>query len=154
MGGHGVHVEANTRNIQETDEEMLFKIQRIDTIKHNPNHFHLVHSDPTNWSAILGGAPTLTFGAAGAFTSYSYYAAQARPFNFYANNFRVFGRLFFGATLGLAFGYSQFGDRQRLHNAWVAERLRRRYPESIELNTTDLWRLKGVKAPHTFYRWV
>jgi len=28
----------------------------------------------------------------------------------------------------------KFGDRQRLHNAWVAERLRRRYPESLKLN--------------------
>lgn len=154
MGGHGVHVVYNEQNIKETDEEMLHKIQRIETIKHNPNHFHLAQYDPANWYAILGGAPTLAFGAAGAFFSYSYYASQARPFNFYANNFRVFGRLFFGATLGLAFGYSKFGDRQRLHNAWVAERLRRRYPESMELHATDLWRLKGVKAPHTFYRWV
>ena len=70
-----------------------------------------------------------------------------------ANNLRVFSRLFLGLSLGLAFGYHRFGDRQVLHNAWVAERLRRRYPDSKQLNETDLWRLKGVRAPHEFYRW-
>jgi hypothetical protein len=36
-----------------------------------------------------------------------------------------------GLLAGTAVGYLKFGDRQRLHNAWVAERLKRRYPESF-----------------------
>lgn len=154
MGGSGAHAIPNERNIQETDEQMLSKIQLIETIKHNPNHFHLEALDVSNIYSILGGAPTVGFGVFGAFASYSYYAAQARPYHFYANNIRIFGRLTFGLSLGLAFGYLKFGDRQRLHNAYVAERLRRRYPESMNLATTDLWKFKGVKAPQSYYKWV
>ena len=59
----------------------------------------------------------------------------------------------FGASIGGGLGYLKFGDRQRLHNAWVAERLRRRYPEAMSLNTSDLWQFKGVAATHEFYKW-
>jgi len=104
---------------------------------------------------ILGGAPTAAYAAIGAAISVGYYKNQAASmkWNFYINNTRVFQRLVFGATLGLACGYMQFGDRQTLHNAWVAERLRRRYPESMTLNAQDLWSLKGVKTSQEFYRW-
>ena len=155
MGGghHHVHVVGNQNNMQETDQEMLGKIQRIDTIKHNPNHFHLEFFDVNNMFNILGGAQALAFGVIGGGFSYWYYAQQVRPYNYYANNLRVASRLFMGVAVGLAFGYHKFGDRQALHNAWVAERLRRRHPESMQLHEKDLWRLKGVKAPHEFYRW-
>ena len=155
MGGHGHdHLAGNANNYQESDEEMQGKIQRIDLIKYNPNFFHLDPFNFENISTIIGGAPTFALGTVGAVFSYAYYAGQARPYNFYANNFRAFGRLSFGMVLGLGLGYKFFGDRQRLHNAYVAERLRRRYPESMGLNTKDLWQYKGIKAPHPFYRWV
>ena len=41
-----------------------------------------------------------------------------------------------------------------MHNAYIAERIRRRYPESMNLNNHDLWKYKGVKATHEFYRWT
>ena len=66
----------------------------------------------------------------------------------------MWGRIIVGGLFGLAVGYMQFGDRQRLHNAWVAERLRRRYPECMNLKEHDLWELKGVKAEHAYYKWV
>jgi len=62
-----------------------------------------------------------------------------RPYNFYHNLHMGFWRFMFGASIGGGIGYLKFGDRQRLHNAWVAERLRRRYPESMGLTATDLW---------------
>ena len=65
-----------------------------------------------------------------------------------------FSRIFLGAVVGGWAGYLKFGDRQRLHNAWVAERLRRRYPESLNLDSHDLYRFKGIKAPQPFYRWT
>ena len=129
MGGHGVHVHGNEKNMQETDEEMQGKIQLIDTIKHSPNHWHMEYFAGSSWSTILGGAPTFAFGAIGATLSYSYYLGQASR-NFYKFNAQVFWRLAFGTVLGLGVGYLRFGDRQRLHNAWVAERLRRRYPSA------------------------
>ena len=127
---------------------MLGKIQLCDTIKHNPNWFHLEALSPANWYSILGGTKTMVYGGFGATVSYAYYSSIASP-NFYANNMRVFGRLTFGLMLGLGLGYLRFGDRQRLHNAWVAERLRRRYPESMDLSTPagELWQYKGVHAP-------
>merc|ERR1719313_698573 len=64
-----------------------------------------------------------------------------------------FARFMFGGALGGAFGYLKFGDRQKLHNAWVAERLRRRYPEPKALHASDLYQYKGVQATHEFYRW-
>merc|ERR1712010_213666 len=123
-GGHGPHIHYNESNMKESDEEMQGKIQRVDLVKFNPNHFHM-----------------------------DFWSAQNMYTIFYTNNLRVTGRLAIGLTLGLALGYSRFGDRQRLHNAYVAERLRRRYPESMNLHHTDLWRLKGVAAPHEFYQW-
>ena len=52
MGGHGhghAHAHGNHNNKKETDEEMLGKIQRIETIKHFPNHWHM---DPYNSANI------------------------------------------------------------------------------------------------------
>ena len=80
--------------------------------------------------------------------------AQHAPQSFYALNMRMWGRVIVGGIAGLAAGYMQFGDRQRLHNAWVAERLRRRYPECLALKEIDLWQLKGVKADHSYYKWT
>ena len=155
MGGHGHHAIGNEHNLKETDEEMLHKIQRIDTIKHMPNHWHMEFFDANNMHAILGGNPTLGYAAFGGFVSLAYYQNRAAhlPRNFYAHNMHVAGRFLLGAAIGLSLGYLQFGDRQRLHNAWVAERLRRRYPESMALEAHDLWKLKGVKAPQDFYKW-
>ena len=90
--------------------------------------------DANNMFNILGGAPSMLMSAAGAGAALAYYQASGASRNFYTNNFRASGRLFMGATLGLALGYKFFGDRQRLHNAYLAERLRRRYPDSIALN--------------------
>ena len=157
MGGHGhaaVHINYNNNAMQETDEEMLGKIQRIDLIKFNPMHFHVDAFDPNTWYEIIGGAPSVACGAFGALFSYSYFANQSRMYNMYTHIFRSYGRLGFGAVLGLAFGMMRFGDRQKLHNAYVAERLLRRYPESMTLHEKNLWRCKGVKAPHDYYKWV
>ena len=63
-------------------------------------------------------------------------------------------RVVLGFVVGSVIGYLKFGDRQRLHNAWVSERLRRRYPESMDLKVSEVWRFKGVKADHEFYRWT
>ena len=113
----------------------------------------MVFWDASNMYQILGGAPSMVMGALGAMSAYGYYAAAGQSRNFYTNNMRVTGRLMFGMTIGLALGYQQFGDRQRLHNAYVAERLRRRYPETMQLHETDLWRFKGISAPHEMYQW-
>lgn len=77
----------------------------------------------------------MVYAGLGAVMSQGYYLNRAAnmPYNFYTHNMRSFSRLSMGFTLGLAAGYLQFGDRQKLHNAWVAERLRRRYPESKTL---------------------
>ena len=154
MGGHGVHTTPNMSNMQETDEEMQAKIQSIETIKYNPNMFHLSPTDPQAIYTVLGGAPSMACGAGAGLISVAYYQAQARSYNMYSNMMRIQARFVFGAALGLAFGYAKFGDRQRLHNAYIAERIRARYPESMNLNEHDLWRFKDVKAPHAFYRWA
>ena len=152
-GGHGPHIVGNENNMKETDEQMQGKIQLAELVKFNPQNFHMTFWDAGNMYTILGGAPTMVLGSLGAVASYGYYVAGGASKNFYTNNVRVTGRLLMGMTLGLALGYQQFGDRQRLHNAYVAERLRRRYPESMQLHQHDLWKLKGVTAPHEFYQW-
>ena len=90
---------------------MLGKIQRIDLIKWNPNHFHMEAFNFNNVFNILGGVPSFTVASFGAMFSFSYYSGQQRQYNFYANNFRAAGRIAFGFTLGLALGYKFFGDR-------------------------------------------
>ena len=153
MGGHGPHFVANENNMKESDQDMQGKIQNAELVKFNPQNFHMEFFNAANMYNILGGAPSMIMSGAGALGSLAYYQAGGASKNFYANNMRGFGRLFVGATLGMGLGYKFFGDRQRLHNAYVAERLRRRYPESMNLVETDLWRLKGVSAPHEFYQW-
>ena len=90
---------------------MTGKIQRIEMVQWNPNHFHMEALDFKNIFTILGGAPTFAMGTLGALFSFSYYSGQARAHNFYANTFRSWGRLGFGMTLGMAVGYKFFGDR-------------------------------------------
>ena len=154
MGGGAVHTHPNMNNFKETDEEMAGKIQTIETIKYNPQNFYINPTDPVAVCEVLGGAPTLATTFAGGLASYGYYASQRRTYNLYQTGVRIQGRFLFGAVLGLAFGAIKFGDRQRIHNAYVAERLRKRYPESLDLHETDLWRFKGVQAPHGFYKWA
>lgn len=142
-------------NIKEEDAELSQKIRSIELIKHNPQLFYLNFFDLNNHFEIIGGAKTLSFAAIGAWVSFAYFMGgrRGKPYNYYINLHQGFGRIAFGALLGGAFGYQKFGDRQRLHNAWVAERLRRRYPESMSLSATDLWQYKGVAADHEFYKW-
>lgn len=132
---------------------MQTKIQRIDTIKYNPNMFHR-ELNMTNFYNIAGGAPACACGLIGGMLTYGYYAVQPRTYNMYTHIIRSQHRFLLGVLAGCAFGYVKFGDRQQLHNAFVAERLRSRYPESMSLDMHDLWRFKGVQAPHAFYRWA
>ena len=110
MGG-GPHIAGNESNMQESDEALLSKIQRIELIKFNPNHFHMEALDPSTAYTILGGTPTMVMGATGALISYGYYAGQVRAYNQYLGVVRASGRLIFGGALGLALGYKFFGDR-------------------------------------------
>ena len=135
---------------------MPWKIRSIELIKHNPKHFALWPYDLGNIYTILGGWKTLTLSFTGSYVAYAYYLARVRhnPITFYAGILVSSSRLGLGFATGIAIGYLKFGDRQRLHNAWVAERLKRRYPESQKLSTTDLWQFKGKKADWDFYRWT
>ena len=129
----------------------------MDTIKHSPNHFHMEFLNMSNMYSIMGGMNTMVFGLLGAGISSAYYSgfASTQANNAYAHSLRTILRFKFGLLVGLAVGYNRFGDRQRMHNAYVAERLRRRYPECMNLSVEadGLWKLKGVHAPHDFYRW-
>ena len=157
MGGdHGPHIPRNSNNIQEADADLSSRIRPIELIKHNPQLFHLDFWNFQNHWQIAGGAATAFFALAGGQIALMYFLAGRRtqPYNFYVNLHQGFGRFLFGAALGGGFGFYKFGDRQRLHNAWVAERLRRRYPESKWLTVDNLWEFKGVKADHEYYRWV
>merc|ERR1712166_412132 len=155
MGGHdGLH--RNMNNLQETDEEMTGKIQRIETIKHMPNLWHMEFFNGSNMLKIFGGAPATAYMGTGIAVALMYFknGAQHAPQSFYALNLRMWGRVIIGGMAGLTAGYMQFGDRQRLHNGWVAERLRRRYPECVNLKESDLWTLKMVKSEHAYYKWT
>lgn len=154
MGGHGVHTTPNMNNFKQSDEEMQGQIQTIETIKYNPQMFHVDIKDPSQVIPVIGGTPTIACTAVGGLLGYGYYAVQSRSWNMYSHVRRVQNRVFLGMMLGAAFGYQKFGDRQRVHNGFVAERLRSRYPESMNLHETDLWRFKGVTAPHDFYKWA
>lgn len=160
MGGHGSddqhHQHTNVNAIQETDEELLYKIRQIELIKHNPNHFNVSISDLGTGFQILGGGSWLACTTVGALFGHQYYKLKLRhnPATFYASILVSFSRLFLGAVVGGSVGYMKFADRQRLHNAWVSERLRRRYPEALGLDQHDLWKLKGVRATHQFYKWT
>lgn len=152
---HG-HEKTNSHAIQEADNELPQRIRSIELIKHNPNLFHVELFDLSKGYEILGGSGWLSTTLAGASFGYWYYAQRTRlnPTNFYAGIALSFSRIFLGAVVGGSIGYLKFGDRQRLHNAWVAERLRRRYPDSMTLDAKDLYRFKGIKASQHFYRWT
>jgi len=139
MGGHGheeSHQQTNPNAIQESDEQMPLKIREIDLVKYNPNMFHVGIFDVSKGLNILGGASWLLSTAAGGLFGYWYFTMKLKhnPTTFYTGILLTASRVALGATVGGAIGYMKFGDRQRIHNAWVAERLRRRYPEALDLD--------------------
>ena len=140
-GGHGPAIHGNPNNIKEDDADLSSKIRSIELIKHNPQIFYLSFFDLNNQYQIIGGAKTCAFALIGGWISLAYFMGgqRTKPYNFYVNLHQGFARFAFGSLLGAGFGYSKFGDRQKLHNAWVAERLRRRYPESKALHASDLY---------------
>lgn len=155
--GHGSHEpHGNMNNMIETDEVMPHKIRPIDLIKFNPNMFHMNPFDVNNIWNTLGGVKSAITAGSGALLSYWYYMQKLRhsPATYYTKVMLTFWRIFFGFAIGSTVGFLKFGDRQGLHNAWVAERLRRRYPESMELNTTSLWKFKGEQTQNEFYKWT
>jgi hypothetical protein len=155
-GHHDTHEHVNHHATQEADDQLPLRVRPIELIKHNPNLFHVSPFDLPAVFEILGGAPFAASTALGGALGFWYYSNKARhtPATFYSSILLTFSRIALGGILGAWFGYAKFGDRQRLQNAWVAERLRRRYPESLSLTTTNLWRFKGVTASQSFYRWT
>ena len=155
-GGHHDEVEGNEHNIYESDEEIRSKIRHIELIKHNPTAFHLFPYNVGNIWNILGGLKWTLCAGAGGYFGWQYYCFKLsyQPATYYAKIIVGFSRIALGLTVGGWIGYMKFGDRQKLHNAWVAERLMRRYPEAQDLSIKDLWKLKGVTAGHEFYKWT
>lgn len=162
MGGHGHdshghhHAHTNPNAIPEPDTQMPHKIREIELIKHYPNLFHVSPFDIGKDVEVLGGNKFLASTGLGAAFGYWYFSAKNRhtPATFYTHIFLLTSRLVLGAFVGGYVGYLRFGDRQRLHNAYVAERLRRRYPDCMTLKVTDLYRFKGVKSSEEYYRWT
>ena len=154
MGG-GPKIIGNQDNIKENDADLNSRIRPIEFIKHNPQLFHLNPFDLANQHEILGGWKTTALQLLGGVMAVAYFrgARATRTYNYYIDVHQGFGRFFFGAALGTGIGYLKFGDRQKLHNAYIAECLRRRYPASMDLHTTDLWQYKGVAASHSYYQW-
>ena len=154
MGG-GPHIEGNQNNLKEADDDLKNRIRPIELVKHNPQLFHLNFWSSQNQYDILGGGKTCLLALIGGFTALAYFRAGrlTRPYNYYVDVHLGFGRFFFGAIVGTGVGYLKWGDRQKLHNAYTAERLRKRYPQCLELKSTDLWQYKGVEATHGFYGW-
>ena len=156
MGHDSHHEKTNPHAVQEADSDLPLRIRSIDLIKHNPNLFHVPFGDLGAFVSILGGSSFVGSAAFGGLFGYWYYAQKTHfnPATFYTGIMLTFSRIFLGAVIGGAVGYLRFGDRQKLHNAWVAERLRRRYPDSLNIDTHDIWRFKGVKPSHHFYKWT
>ena len=156
MGGHGPNIEANPNNMKEEDATLSEKIRPIEFIKHNPQLFHMAFWNPHNMYEIAGGFKTCFTSVVGGTIALNYFLGMraGKPYNFYINAHMGMFRFAFGALLGLGAGFMKWGDRQKLHNAFVAERLRRRYPESMTLSTSDLWQYKSVKASHPYYNWT
>ncbi len=133
------HEKTNPHAIPEPDQDLPLRIRSIDFIKHNPNLYHVSIFDLGKDYQLLGGHAWLASTLFGAAFGNWYFSTKAR---------------LLGAAIGGWVGYIRFGDRQRIHNAWVSERLRRRYPESKNLDVKDLWRFKGIKASQHYYKWT
>ena len=84
MGGGTAH--RNENNIKESDEMMQQKIQRIETIKHMPNHWHLDFWNMSNMWTVLGGAGAFAYSGIGVSLAVMYFqnGAAHAPYNFYA----------------------------------------------------------------------
>ena len=128
------------------DLTLVYKIQPIDLVKHNPNIFWLSPFSVCSTYDIVGGHKTAFLTVAGASIAVKYYNNQTAHLasHFYKRNMHVWGRVLFGGFIGLSIGYLKFGDRQRVHNAYTADRLFRRYKESRKLTANNLEALRGT----------
>ena len=140
---------------QEPDEELQFKIRPINLVMHNPNLFWVSPYDPVKAVQTLGGLPWLMSAGTGVALSLTYYkfSQSSIKSTFYVNTMRMWGRAIVGLAIGGLVGFYRFGDRQRLHNAYTSYRIRRRYKESINIETKDIWKYKGHKPHEEFYQW-
>lgn len=137
-----------------SDEEMKGVIQRISTIKHAPMHFWISPFDLSTWASIAGPRAFL-LGTLGAIAAVFHHGSYAIHNKISAPHFRygLFWRMGLCFTVGFGYGFHQWGDLQRLHNAYVAERLMRRYPESEALKFEGLASVEGKEPKHLFYKW-
>lgn len=155
MGGHG-HEEGHGGNGEDHgDHDLVYKIQPIYMVQHNPNVFW---SNPLHFGTsyeILGGHSTAFCAGFGAFIAKTYFNFQTRynPPTFYRGIVMSWGRIFFGAAIGGWLGYLRFGDRQRLHNVYTADRIYRRYKESKNIKTTGLKNLRDHEPHEAYYKW-
>ena len=117
--------------------------------------FHVDVFNLSNQYELLGGAKTCALGLTMGCLSLAYFMGgrAAKGYHFYVDTHNGAFRFALGTVLGLGLGYNKWGDRQKVHNAYVAEKLRRRYPTAMNLGTHDLWQFKGVAASHSFYQW-
>lgn len=115
MGGHGNHhhIEGNSKNIQESNEDLTAKIRSIELIKHSPNTFHMNAFTLSNIWTIIGGFKTGVCTLAGSAIAWQYYAIrlQHNPAFFYQRIMIGASRVILGAAVGTGLGYAKFGDR-------------------------------------------
>ena len=139
-----------------SDAQLPYTIQSIDMVKHNPNIFWVNPLKFGNLYALLGGDKFGVCSALGGLLSVGYFNASRVMVKmpFYQRVWHIWGRVMFGLMVGGIIGYQKFGDKQRMHNLYTADRIFRRYPDSQNITTTDLEQFRG-HAPHEeYYKWA
>ena len=139
-----------------SDCDLKYKIQPIELVKHNPNLFWTNPLKFGSFYDILGGNKFGVCALTGMGLATGYFNASKTfvKVSFYQRIFNVWGRVLFGGLIGGYIGYQKFGDKQRMHNLYTADRLYRRYPDSKNITATNIEQHRGQKAPQEYYRWA
>jgi hypothetical protein len=140
--------------VLEKDSILKLKIRPVSMIKRNPSLFYV---NPFTEEAyeMIGGHKFIGLSSVFGFLNVASYQYMIRTQKIQQYTRRFYSLAHFSAGFIIAgfFAYHLLADKQRIHNAYIAHRLFKRYPQSKSLKNTHLYAQRLSNHEEEFYKW-
>lgn len=134
-----------------SDDQLKQKIRSMNLIKYNPNLF--TNRNKGEFYEMMGGHRTAIFVLSGGLLGY-FYKHQTNKLFGVPKRIGVWNKNFsfaLGAGIGLVYSLLLFVDTQRFFNDYIAHCLFKRYPESKDLDTKNIWNFNDIENDYECY---